>query len=587
MRRRSRSREAPADGRGCGAASQSGDRHQRQSAHRGSARHPRRNRARTGAQREAPARSAPRALGRRGLLHRPRSARGHRAGAALRQARRRGADRGQGSRGLSDRRQREAAVRRSRRGAPRAAGDRAMSARFTLEQAAWAAGALVHAGGGPFEGVFTDSRAPVPRGLFVALRGENFDGSDFVDQAVQGGAAGVLLPSDAVGKAPRGVAVLAAADTGRALGSLAAAWRARLPQLHVVCITGSTGRTSTKELVAEVLTAAGPTLKTEGNLNNEIGVPLTLLRLSEEHRYAAIECGMNHLGEIARLAEWVDPDVGLVTNVGPVHLEGCGSLEGVAHAKGELFHALRDGAAAVANADDARVLAQARLSRRRLVTFGAAFGSDVRLISAHHGGPGLRVEMEFGGTRRMAELKLIGTHNGYNAAAAAAVGVALGLDAEIILRGLANATTPGRRMRPVRMPNGALLIDDCYNANPASTKAALLTLTHLVRGKGRAIAVLGDMLELGHTELDLHRDVGRFAAGAGLSLLVCFGVRAKALGEGAHEAGLAADSIEYVEDAQEAVHLVQSRARPEDVVLVKGSRGMKMERISDALTGGQ
>src|SRR5439155_1621795 len=208
-------------------------------------------------------------------------------------------------------------------------------------------------------------------------------------------------------------------------------------------------------------TAAGPTLKTEGNLNNEVGVPLTLLRLSEEHRYAAIECGMNHLGEIARLAQWVDPDVGLVTSVGPVHLEGCGSLEGVAHAKGELFHALRDGAAAVASADDARVLAQARLSRRRLVTFGAAFGSDVRLISAHHGGPGLRVEMEFGGARRMAELKLIGTHNGYNAAAAS----------------------------------------------------------------------------------------------------------------------------ESTDDPGEAVKLVQDRVRPEDVVLVKGSRGMKMERISDALAG--
>src|SRR5207245_11207462 len=199
-----------------------------------------------------------------------------------------------------------------------------------------------------------------------------------------------------------------------------------------------------------------------------------------------------------------------------------------------------------------------------------------------HGGPGLRVELEFGGARRMAELKLIGTHNGYNAAAAAAVGVALGLDAEIILRGLANATTPGRRMRPVRMPNGALLIDDGYNANPASTKAALLTLTHLVRGKGRAIAVSGERLELGHTGLDLRRDVGRFAAGAGLSLLVCFGERAKALGEGAQEAGVPAESIESTADPAEAVRLVQARVQPEDVVLVKGSRGMKMERVSDA-----
>jgi UDP-N-acetylmuramoyl-tripeptide--D-alanyl-D-alanine ligase len=461
-------------------------------------------------------------------------------------------------------------------------------ARFTAEQVAWAAGARIAAEGGPFEGAFTDSRKPVPRGLFVALRGENFDGSDFVGQAVQGGAAGALVPADALAKAKaqaKNAALLTAVDTGRALGALAAAWRRRQTPVQLVAVTGSTGKTSTKELIAEVLSVAGPTLKTEGNLNNEIGVPLTLLRLGDEHRYAVIECGMNHLGEIARLAQWADPDVGVVTNVGPVHLEGCGTVEGVAHAKGELYHALRDGSVAVANADDARVLAQAKLSRRKLVTFGASYGSDVRLISAHHGGPGLRVEMEIGGARRTVELQLIGTHNGSNATAAAAVGLALGLDTDVILRGLANATTPGRRMRPVQMPGGALLIDDCYNANPSSTKAALLTLTHLVRGKGRAIAVLGDMLELGHTELDLHRDVGRFAAGAGLSLLVCFGTRARALGEGAQEAGLPAECIEYTEDPADAVRLVQARVRPEDVVLVKGSRGMKMERISDPLAG--
>ncbi|MGZ6143311.1 MAG: UDP-N-acetylmuramoyl-tripeptide--D-alanyl-D-alanine ligase, partial [Myxococcales bacterium] len=422
-----------------------------------------------------------------------------------------------------------------------------MSAAFTLEQAAWAAGAQIAAPGGPFEGVFTDTRKPLAKGLFVALKGENFDGSDFIAQAVQGGATGVLVGREAAGKVPPGVAALTVADTGRALGALAAAWRRRLPDLRVVCITGSTGKTSTKELIAEVLAAAGPTLKTEGNLNNEIGVPLTLLRLGPEHRYAAIECGMNHLGEIARLGSWADPDVGVVTNVGPVHLEGCGSLDGVAHAKGELFHALRETAVAVANADDARVLAQARLSRRKLISFGASYGSDVRLLSAHHAGLGLKVELEFAGARRAVELKLIGAHNGNNAAAAAAVGIALGIEPDAILHGLARAATPGRRMRPARMPNGALLIDDCYNANPASTKAALLTLTHLVQGKGRAIAILGDMLELGHTELDLHRDVGRFAAGAGLSLLVCFGARAKALGEGAHEAGLAAECIEYTE----------------------------------------
>jgi UDP-N-acetylmuramoyl-tripeptide--D-alanyl-D-alanine ligase len=277
--------------------------------------------------------------------------------------------------------------------------------------------------------------------------------------------------------------------------------------------------------------------------------------------------------------------VALVTNVGPVHLEGVGSLEGVAHAKGELFHAMRQDGIVVANADDQHVMAQARLAHRRLVTWGSSPLADVRLLSAHHGGPGLLVELQFSGKPSRAELQLIGTHNGHNAAAAAAVGFALGLVPEEIVFGLGQAQTPGRRMRPVQMQGGGLLIDDCYNANPSSTKAALLTLTHLTRNKGRAIAVLGDMLELGPTELDLHRDVGRFAAGAGLSLLVCFGSRARAIGEGAIEAGLRPDMVEYAVEPAEAVRLVRQRKNPEDVILVKGSRGMKMERISDPLAG--
>jgi len=469
-----------------------------------------------------------------------------------------------------------------------------VTARFTLDEAAFCAGAEILAGTPSLglEGVFTDSRKPQKGALFVALVGEKHDASEFAAQAAKDGAAAVLVPRGAAQRvreemqaAKSSAALLAATDTGRALGALAHAWRERFADLCVVAVTGSTGKTSTKELIASVLETAGSTMKTEGNLNNEIGVPLTLLRLSSEHRYAVIECGMNHLGEIARLVAWADPEVGVVTNVGPVHLEGCGSIDGVAHAKGEMFHGLRESATAVANADDARVLAQARLSRRRLMTFGAQRSSHVRLVSAHHGGAGLRVELAFpDGKVRLVELHLIGTHNGGNAAAAAAVGYALGLDPDLIVRGLGNARTPGRRMRPVPLENGAVLIDDCYNANPQSTKAALLTLTHLVRGKGRAIAVLGDMLELGPTELDLHRDVGRFAAGAGLGLLVAFGQRARAIGEGAIESGMKTETVRFTSTPEEAIELLRANIRPEDVILVKGSRGMRMERISDSLS---
>jgi UDP-N-acetylmuramoyl-tripeptide--D-alanyl-D-alanine ligase len=465
---------------------------------------------------------------------------------------------------------------------------------FSLQEAAFATGSRIVRGDPSLRcrGVFTDSRKPERGALFVALIGANYDAGAFAAQAARDGAAAVLVPEKGASRIDRelagvsaNVAVLAANDTGRALALLGQAWRGRHHSLKVVAITGSTGKTSTKELVAAVLGRAGPTLKTEGNFNNEIGVPLTLLRISASHHYAVIECGMNHLGEIARLAHISDPDVALVTNVGPVHLEGVGSLEGVAHAKGELFHAMRQDGIVVANADDQHVMAQARLAHRRLVTWGSSPLADVRLLSAHHGGPGLLVELQFSGKPSRAELQLIGTHNGHNAAAAAAVGFALGLVPEEIVFGLGQAQTPGRRMRPVQMQGGGLLIDDCYNANPSSCKAALLTLTHLVRGKGRAVAVLGDMLELGPTELDLHRDVGRFAAGAGLSLLVCFGTRARAIGEGAIESGILQENVVFTDDPADAVKLVLQHRRAQDVVLVKGSRGMKMERISDVLAG--
>ena len=466
-----------------------------------------------------------------------------------------------------------------------------MSASFTLLQAAIAAGARLVQGDGAarLEGVFTDTRKPAKGALFVALVGEQFDGSLFAAAALNAGAAAALVPERSVASVapslPAGAPLLAAHDTGRALALLGQAWRGQQRDLKLVAITGSTGKTSTKELVAAVLAQNGLTLRTEGNLNNEIGVPLTLLRLEPSHRYAVVECGMNHLGEIARLAGYADPDVALVTNVGPVHLEGVGSIDGVTSAKGELFHALRPDGIAIANADDPRVLAQARLSRRRRLTFGAAVGADARLISAHHAGPGVRLEVQLLGRRYVAELHLIGMQNAHNACAAAAAGLALGLAPEAIVRGLQDARTTGRRMRPVPLPSGGLLIDDCYNANPSSMKAALLTLTHLVRGNGRATAVLGDMLELGPTELDLHRDVGRFAAGAGLSLLVCFGARARAIGEGAVEAGIPVASVVFAETPDEAVRFASASQQPGDVVLVKGSRGMKMERISDALAG--
>ncbi len=477
-----------------------------------------------------------------------------------------------------------------------------MTARFTLQEAALAAAARVARiggplhGGGAFEGLSTDSRKPAPGALFVALTGERFDGAAFSLQAARDGAAGLLVHAHgseqvlaAIEAAGLPTAVLVCADTTRALLGLGRAWRGKwgggAAGLKVVAVTGSAGKTSTKELIAAVLEADGATLKTEGNLNNEIGVPLTLLRLDETHRYAVVECGMNHLGEIARLGAAADPDVGVVTNVGPVHLEGCGSLDGVAAAKGELFHGLRAGATAVANADDPRVLAQAHLSGRKLLTFGKSERADVRLLSAQHGGPGLQLSFTLRGQTVHAELQLVGLHNGLNACAAAAAGLALGLSTEAILHGLAAARTPGRRLRPSMLPGGALLLDDCYNANPSSTRAALETAASLVNPPGRTLLVLGDMLELGPTELELHASLGPAAAALQPALLVAFGRRAAALADAAVASGFGPGRVVRTDDPAVAAAAVQAVVQPGDVVLVKGSRGMKMERISDRLSG--
>jgi UDP-N-acetylmuramoyl-tripeptide--D-alanyl-D-alanine ligase len=480
-------------------------------------------------------------------------------------------------------------------------------AKFSVEEASVAAAAQIERNGvvehkdgtlgarAGFDGIYTDTRKPIANALFVALSGERFDGSAFAEAAAREGAGGVLVSREHAARVSAIFAeerlhasVLSCADPGRALLGLARAWRGRMHGLRAVAITGSAGKTSTKELVASVLGAEGSTLKTEGNLNNEIGVPQTLLSLNREHKFAVVECGMNHLGEIARLCAAVDPDVGVITNIGPVHLEGCGSIEGVAHAKGEMFHGLRASGIAVANLDDARVLEQAKLSGRKLLTFGAGAAADVRLLSAKHGDHGLEVEFSLRGRIERAQLQLIGLHNGANACAAAAAGVALGLSNDTIVRGLSQARTPGRRMRPVRLPNGALLIDDCYNANPSSMRAAFETVAMLRRDGGAAILVLGDMLELGPTELALHRETGEAAAAMKPSLLVAFGERARSIAEGARAKGLPESVTILVTDKSDpdaAVRAVQAHLKPSDIVLVKGSRGMQMERISDPLAG--
>ncbi|HEX9308058.1 MAG TPA: UDP-N-acetylmuramoyl-tripeptide--D-alanyl-D-alanine ligase [Anaeromyxobacter sp.] len=455
--------------------------------------------------------------------------------------------------------------------------------RFTADE-------LVQATGGrwigtpPAEvaGVSTDTRTIGPGTLFVALRGERFDAHDFLADAAGRGAAALVV---AEGRAADGAPVprLAVADTLAALGAIARLHRLRFA-VPVVGVTGSNGKTTTREMIAAILATRGKVLKTEGNLNNEVGVPLTLFGLDASHQAAVVELGMNHPGEIARLAAIALPQIGIVTLAAPAHLEGLGSVEAVADAKAELYQGLPEGGVAIANADDARMLRRAQASGRRMITFSASKGrrGDVVVLEiVSQGTDGLRFVLGIGNREVAVHIPgLVGAHNAANAAAAAAAAIALGCTDREIVRGLAAVLPVGRRLRLEALPSGVQLVDDCYNANPASMTAALRTLTDLAAGGRRPVAVLGDMLELGAFEGEAHRALGEEAARAGVRALAAFGPRARAVAEAARAAGLEAF---HTEDLDALVTWARATLQPSDVLLVKGSRGMKLERLVEAI----
>jgi UDP-N-acetylmuramoyl-tripeptide--D-alanyl-D-alanine ligase len=457
--------------------------------------------------------------------------------------------------------------------------------RFTPEELAAAAGGR-WIGSPPAElaGVSTDTRTLGPGSLFVALRGEKFDAHAFLAEAAAKGAAAAVVAEAWAAGAPEPLPLLAVGDTLRALGAIAHHHRRRF-RIPVVGVTGSNGKTTTREMIAAILATRGKVLKSEGNLNNEVGVPLTLFGLEASHEAAVIEMGMNHPGEIARLAAMTEPQVGVVTLAAPAHLEGLGTVDAVADAKAELYQGLPAGGIAVANADDARMLKRAQASGRRVVTFSGARGrrGDVVVLEVlSQGDDGLRFVLGIGNREVPIHIPaLVGAHNAANAAAAAAVTVSLGCTDREIARGLAEVRPVGRRLRLEKLPSGVELVDDCYNANPASMSAALRTLQDLARGGGRrALAALGDMLELGSFEAEAHRNLGAEAAAAGLARLAAFGPRSRGTADAARAAGL---EVFHTEDMAALVAWAKDALRPGDVLLVKGSRGMKLERLVEAL----
>jgi UDP-N-acetylmuramoyl-tripeptide--D-alanyl-D-alanine ligase len=426
--------------------------------------------------------------------------------------------------------------------------------------------------------VVIDSRQATPGALFAALSGERADGHDFAAAAVAKGAVAVLgsRPVD-------GVPVIVVQDVTAALASLAHAVLGRLPGATVVGITGSSGKTSTKDLTAQLVERLGPTVAPEGSLNNEIGLPLTVLRADEGTRYLVLEMSARGPGHIAALCDIAPPRIGAVLNVGRAHAGEFGSMEVVAKAKGELPEALPADGVAVLNADDPRVIAMAERTRARVMTFGSA--GDVRAtgISLDDlGRASFRLVMPDGSAP--VTLRLHGAHHVANALAAAAIAAELGMAVPDITDALSAATARSKkRMELHERPDGVLVVNDAYNANPDSMKAAIEALAHMTRGRRRGFAVLGHMAELGDISVPSHAEVGRLAARAGVTGLIAVGDDARPVLDGAraeagwHGAALAAP------DAPAAVAVLRNLLRPGDVVLVKASKSAGLWEVADGL----
>jgi UDP-N-acetylmuramoyl-tripeptide--D-alanyl-D-alanine ligase len=449
------------------------------------------------------------------------------------------------------------------------------------ELAAWCGGELHGDAGRRVTGVSTDSRTLRPGDLFVALVGEQFDGHRFVGDALARGAAGVLVARDvAAGDA----ACIRVEDTLVALAALGAEQRRRFAG-PVIAITGSNGKTTTKEMCAALLAAAGRRVqRSPASFNNAVGLPLSILALEPDDEVLVLELGMNHPGELDALARIAAPTIGAITQVAPAHVGPVGSLEAIARAKGELLDHLDPQGTAVLNADDAGVLSQAHRFAGRQLRFGFSLGSEVRAEETRAEAAGSSFRLVTPGGTLAVRLRVPGRHMVVNALCAAAC--ALASDAlgpqplESLRAGLETFDGLAGRLALRRGARGSCLLDDSYNANPASVEAALATLQELARG-GRAIAVLGDMLELGEEAPRWHEQIGRAAAAAGVDVLVAVGPLSAATARAAREAGV--PEVEQVEDAKAAAERLQDLVGPGDTVLVKASRRMRLEQTVAAL----
>ena len=444
---------------------------------------------------------------------------------------------------------------------------------WLLSQVAAATGGQLIGADVSLTGVSSDTRGIGPGQLFIALRGERFDAHDFLDQAAASGAAALMVADGA--RLPSGVSAVVVDDTRLALGRLGAAWRAGF-SLPVLAVTGSNGKTTTKEMIAAILKAefGDDVLATRGNLNNDIGLPQTLLGLNATHRAAVIEMGMNHPGEIGYLAPLGAPNVALVTNAQRAHLEGMGDLDEVAREKGSIFNGLQPNGVAVINADDAYAGLWREMAGQHTVrTFGIDHPADVYGKVKQHG---LETGLELTAPEGSAELRLRlpGRHNARNAVAAAAACLAAGVPLAAVVAGLEGFAGVKGRLQRRTGKKGAEILDDTYNANPDSVRAGIDVLAATI---GRKLLVLGDMGEIGEASGQYHDEIGGYAKSQGIDRLFALGDAAQQavrnFGEGAR----------HYCNVDKLITAVEKELGEETTVLVKGSRFMKMERVADAL----
>ena len=425
-------------------------------------------------------------------------------------------------------------------------------------------------------GISIDTRTLSPGDLFVAVAGPRFNGHDFIANASAKGAVAAFVSQDVVG--PPGLDLVRVADTTQALGDLARHLRLA-SGLPLVAITGSVGKTTTKDMTAALLETLGPVLKTDGNLNNRYGVPLTLFRLKPEHTSAVLELGMSVPGELSLLTRMARPDVAVITNVAPVHLEFFDSIDAIGRAKAEILEGLRPFGAAVLNFDDPRVRAIGEGHRGDVVWFGRDRRCDVSAESLRGTPHGVRFDLWLDGKGFEVALPLAGFHFVSNFLAAAAAALRLGVDAEAIAETATHMTPAPHRGQALRLRQGVTLIDDSYNSNPVAVEAAVTSLE--MAAAGRRVAFLGDMLELGKHAIRLHEETGASVAPR-VSALVGVGSLSAALVKGAGKAGLQTSGLHWFPDAAQAAEAI-ALVEPGDAVLVKGSRGMRMEQVVDAL----